>query len=114
MELVTENLLARVALAPPGLVTTTFQAPAVAVSGIAIWHVIFDAETTVTALATISAEPTRVSLTIAPDWNPVPARFVIAKEEPCAPVLGVIEVTVSDWALPTAKWARPPDEVIWI
>ena len=91
--LATVNPLGRVALRPSRLVTTTFQEPVAAIDGIPNWQVIFVGETTTTFAAGTSAEPVRVSLTFAPAWNSVPARFVTATVEPCIPVFGAIDVT---------------------
>jgi hypothetical protein len=57
-------------------------------------HVIFVEETTTTLVAAISLCPVFVSFTVAPDINPVPARFVILTEPVFTLVLGVILVTV--------------------
>ena len=53
------NPFARVALRPPGLVTTTFQVPVAAVEGRANVQVIAVDQATTTFVAAISADPAR-------------------------------------------------------
>jgi hypothetical protein len=70
------------------LVTTTFHCPTVAPVRLKV-HVIWVEETTTTELALISPLPLRVSLTVAPERNPLPDRFVTFTVAPVTPELGV-------------------------
>ena len=75
----------RVALLPSGFMTTTSRGPSVAAEGSATVQVIFVEEVTTTSVAVISGDPVPASLTVAPGWNPVPARLVIVTVVPRVP-----------------------------
>ena len=80
---------------PLGLVTTTVQRPIAAVDGNGSRQVIFVGDTTTTLVAAMSPYPYRVSMTVAPDWKPVPARVGISMVDPCVPALGEMDSTES-------------------
>ena len=89
----------RDALVSPGLVTTTFHAPARSVDDTANLQVIVVGETTTTSVAGISSQKwvvgcLQLSMTSAPGWNPVPV-MVTGTVVPRIPVFGVISATVS-------------------
>ena len=82
----TVNPPARVALWPPGLVTTTFQGPVAAVDGMPNWQVIAVGETTTTFMPGMLSRtrPGRASRSRRAGSRS-PASFVTAIVDPCEP-----------------------------
>lgn len=71
-------------------------------------------EATTTLVAVMEAAPALVSCTVAPAWNPVPARLVIEIVVPIAPELGLIPVTEIPVKVTLNPFFSVPDWPSWL